>query len=491
MSDKERPPVIRRDAKSLYIIDGSKKKRIYHNANKQSQTVNLILDSCVTNEKRKHKERPAIKRVEPTIEQIAANPNSQLNHLIRDKDKRITQLEQLAATRQAVNAITKNPTDNSLAAIERNGTVQTVAEQILTPQANTNVSGMSRLVPDTARLPVDEKNAGEPDVRPAVVEEPQIEVDDNGAPMIPGENVVGQQLMQDTGPTNVVDNSDINNEELQQIADNGDVKVQEPKHEVYYYQMKANTFLTRLDEEKVKELAVNFGLKTEGKTTTMSRPGQKIDIKKNDAKEYLLEDANFITTYTKAQDEAEAVSKYATPQYENIRIKLLGRGRTSSLMTGLYNDQIDDQLHKCPEYVGCVSRDEISKLQLDDSGKYGFVYNTVPSNKDTSYDGHWRAIFIDLDNGKSIDHYDSYGMEAEPDIQEQVASLLKSFDLPYYLKWKDNRIVNQRANSSNCGWFSIQFLQDRFDGKPFVDATGYSTVDKSERALKKRFGYLM
>jgi hypothetical protein len=128
---------------------------------------------------------------------------------------------------------------------------------------------------------------------------------------------------------------------------------------------------------------------------------------------------------------------------------------------------------------------------LDDSGKYGLVYNTVPSNKDTKYDGHWRAIFIDLDNDKSIDHYDSYGMEAEPDIQAQVATLLKSFDLPYYLKWKDNKIVNQRANSSNCGWFSIQFLLDRFDGKPFIDATGYSNVKKSERDLKQRFGYLM
>jgi predicted double-glycine peptidase len=82
-------------------------------------------------------------------------------------------------------------------------------------------------------------------------------------------------------------------------------------------------------------------------------------------------------------------------------------------------------------------------------------------------------------------------MEAEPDIQEQVKKLLSSFDLPYYLKWKDNKIINQRANSSNCGWFCIQFLLDRFEGKPFKDSTGYSNVNKSERDLKQRFGYLM
>jgi hypothetical protein len=262
-------------------------------------------------------------------------------------------------------------------------------------------------------------------------------------------------------------------------------------YSIYYYKRKAKTFLNFLNEEQAKKLAEEYKLDTEGKTIRFISPGKKIDINKQTAVDYLLDNAGFIQNYSKAQDEAEAVEKEAQKQYTYIRRKLLGKGATTTLMTGLYNDQIDDQLHKCPEYVGCISRDEISKLQLDDSGKYGLVYNTVPSNKDTSYDGHWRAIYIDLDNDKSIDHYDSYGMEAEPDIQEQIKKLLSSFDLPYYLKWKDNKIINQRANSSNCGWFCIQFLLDRFDGKPFKDSTGYSNVNKSERELKERFGYLM
>ena len=144
-----------------------------------------------------------------------------------------------------------------------------------------------------------------------------------------------------------------------------------------------------------------------------------------------------------------------------------------------------------PKYFGCISRDEIHKLQLDDGGKYGFVYNTVPSNKPTKYEGHWRAIYIDLDDDKSIDHYDSFGEPAEEDIQNQIGVLLKPFNLPYYLKWKDNKIVNQRSNSSNCGFFCVNFLQDRFEGIPFVDSTGFSNVNKAEKDLKKKFGYLI
>ena len=177
-----------------------------------------------------------------------------------------------------------------------------------------------------------------------------------------------------------------------------------------------------------------------------------------------------------------------------------GRGnRKPSIMVGLYDTQIDDMMRGYPEYVGCISRDEIDKLNLPEKigepghGRFGFVYNTVPSNKPTVYDGHWRAIYIDLDNDKEIDHYDSYGDPAEPDIQAQIKRLLDQFNLPYYLKWKDNRVVDQRANSNNCGYFATSFLMDRFAGKPFKDASGYSNIQAGERkarGLNKKFKYL-
>ena len=193
----------------------------------------------------------------------------------------------------------------------------------------------------------------------------------------------------------------------------------------------------------------------------------------------------------------EAIAKQ---QDEARRARIRGFGKAKqSLMVGLYDTQIDDMMRGYPEYVGCISRDEIAGLNLPEKigqpghGRFGFVYNTVPSNKPTVYDGHWRAIYIDLDNDKEINHYDSYGDPAEPDIQASIKRLLDQFDLPYYLKWKDNRIVDQRANSNNCGYFATSFLMDRFAGKPFKDASGYSNIQAGERkarGLNKKFKYL-
>lgn len=194
------------------------------------------------------------------------------------------------------------------------------------------------------------------------------------------------------------------------------------------------------------------------------------------------------------------IKEISRQQDEAERARFRGYGKAKqSLMVGLYDSQIDDMMRGYPEYVGCISRDEIAGLNLPEKigepghGRFGFVYNTVPSNKPTVYDGHWRAIYIDLDNDKEIDHYDSFGDPAEPDIQAQIKRLLDQFNLPYYLKWKDNRVVDQRANSNNCGYFATSFLMDRFAGKPFKDASGYSNIQAGERkarGLNKKFKYL-
>jgi hypothetical protein len=222
----------------------------------------------------------------------------------------------------------------------------------------------------------------------------------------------------------------------------------------------------------------------------------------------------FVNDYFQARQEADDSTygrneKRAKAIYQNLdrladeRIKRdeearkkqpTGAGKASRpLMVGLSDRQIDDMMRGYPEYMGCISRDEISRLNVPDVGRFGFVYNTVPSNKPTTYSGHWRAVFVDLDNDKEIDHYDSYGDPAEPDICAEIKKLLDPFKLPYYLKWKDNRIIEQRANSNNCGYFATNFLMDRFAGKPFKDATGYSNVaagERKARGLNRKFKFL-
>ena len=261
-----------------------------------------------------------------------------------------------------------------------------------------------------------------------------------------------------------------------------------------------NTFLGQNKKSIYIPLSVLSTLATQYEFKSDEEGGATDADKRTMYVNYLKNNASFISDFgreynsSKVNLSSQQQGKVKKPEIYKATLGSLlsksGNGKRS-LMTGLYNDQIDDMLRHEPKYFGCISRDEIHKLQLDDNGKYGFVYNTVPSNKPTKYDGHWRAIYIDLDDGKSIDHYDSFGEPAEEDIQNQIGTLLKPFNLPYYLKWKDNKIVNQRSNSSNCGFFCVNFLQDRFEGIPFVDSTGYSNANKAEKDLKKKFGYLI
>jgi hypothetical protein len=60
-----------------------------------------------------------------------------------------------------------------------------------------------------------------------------------------------------------------------------------------------------------------------------------------------------------------------------------------------------------------------------------------------------------------------------------------------YLKFKENKIAVQDADSSNCGYFAAKFLIDRFRGVPFKEVTGYDDSVKGEKdieAFKKRLG---
>ena len=65
------------------------------------------------------------------------------------------------------------------------------------------------------------------------------------------------------------------------------------------------------------------------------------------------------------------------------------------------------------------------------------------------------------------------------------------------MQFKINLIKDQASNSMNCGWHSIKFLLDRYDGKKFMEATKFIDNSKNgEKDIKafqkhfKKFGYL-
>ena len=51
--------------------------------------------------------------------------------------------------------------------------------------------------------------------------------------------------------------------------------------------------------------------------------------------------------------------------------------------------------------------------------------------------------------------------------------ILKCLKPETILKVKENKVIHQKDNSSNCGYFAMMFLIDRFRGKSFASASGF------------------
>ena len=143
---------------------------------------------------------------------------------------------------------------------------------------------------------------------------------------------------------------------------------------------------------------------------------------------------------------------------------------------GLYDDQIDQIMSKFKDFKGCIMRDEIKKLlpDIDPQSRLAFIINNQTHDKPGQ---HWCAIYIDArdvpESSNSLEWYDSFGRPIPPDILEDCKLILKILKPKTILKVKENHVIHQKDESSNCGWFCCRFLIDRFRGKSFSEATGF------------------
>lgn len=165
-----------------------------------------------------------------------------------------------------------------------------------------------------------------------------------------------------------------------------------------------------------------------------------------------------------------------------------GKNRQKAKDT-LYDDQIDNIMRNLtkPEdgFKGVFAADEITtdllKTISPTDKKVSWIQNLSP-RKDSG--SHWVAIFIDPLNDRSLEYYDSYGDEPSRKFMRDIKYVINKIDPNTYLKYKINRIKEQRENSSDCGYHSMQFLLQRIAGKKFKECTPYSDVIMSEEKLE-------
>ena len=134
------------------------------------------------------------------------------------------------------------------------------------------------------------------------------------------------------------------------------------------------------------------------------------------------------------------------------------------------------------KYLGTIGKDQIDMLQpIPNAPIQGFIMNLDPSWKSGS---HWVGVIV---TPKTIEYHDSFGDPPPRDILPSLKRLAAKISPHSTQQFKINRIVQQRANSTNCGYHSAKWLYDRFNGMSFKDSTGYSDVLNSERAVR---GYM-
>lgn len=151
---------------------------------------------------------------------------------------------------------------------------------------------------------------------------------------------------------------------------------------------------------------------------------------------------------------------------------------------GLYNDQIATIIRKrVGKIVPVVPLDKVSSLLdyvVKGDKKFAAVVNTNPSTSDGSgtdgqRPGHWRAIFINNeDDFPSIEYFDPL-VEGPPEksLVSIMKKLCKKINPSTLCLYKENKIRRQAKEKSTCGWHAMQFIDDRWNGVPWSEATGY------------------
>ncbi len=201
-----------------------------------------------------------------------------------------------------------------------------------------------------------------------------------------------------------------------------------------------------------------------------------------------IHDGDYIIEYASGKI-IDNSSKVVISDFSSKRKR--GKGSSSS-SDGMYDDEITKILNKYKNkgFAGVYSIDEVGEIPVGNRKNIGFVVNLSPSYQKGS---HWVAVYISIDDDMSVEYYDSFANDPPKRLLKELKKLIDKMNPEVYLKFKINKIIQQRANGGNCGWWSIYHLLNRFNGIPFKDCTRYSDVIQSERKIEKfkhRFGYI-
>jgi|688.fasta_scaffold55783_5 hypothetical protein len=180
----------------------------------------------------------------------------------------------------------------------------------------------------------------------------------------------------------------------------------------------------------------------------------------------------------------KALEKRLAKETESFKAKKVEKPTGGGDGDGLYNDEIEKVVKKrIKNYVPVIASDEIDELPryvARGDKRFGFVINTNPSTSDGSGNdgyrtGHWRAVYINNeDDYPSVEYFDPLSEgKMPPELINMTRRIAMKMNPSMMFKYKQNMLRRQSKMTSNCGWHSVKFLDDRYNGVPWSEATGY------------------
>lgn len=165
---------------------------------------------------------------------------------------------------------------------------------------------------------------------------------------------------------------------------------------------------------------------------------------------------------------------------DNFPTEMRGSGESEDV--GLYNDQIEQIMKKrINNFVPVVAKDQVDSLlgYVKKGDKFfSAVVNTDPSS---SGGRHWRCIVMDnRDDFPSAEYFDPLceTMKPEETLLNVMREIAKKMNPEKYFKYKFSEIRRQSFNKSNCGYHVCKYIEDRYNGIKFSEASGYDDYEK-------------
>ena len=115
--------------------------------------------------------------------------------------------------------------------------------------------------------------------------------------------------------------------------------------------------------------------------------------------------------------------------------------------------------------------------------KLGVIFNLDPHNKPGS---HWVSFFANFKTGK-VYYFDSYGFKAPKEIKAFADRLVyqgknNSLRIQYFENSK-----RHQYKDSECGIYSIYFIENMLNGKKFNDFINSSIPDETMEKLRSKY----